>query len=256
MNRLHGRVALVTGAGSGLGAAIAERLASEGAAVACADIDLAAASATTRTIEAAGRTSLAVALDVTSGEEQRAAVAEVQQQLGPIAICVANAGIAGVGAADDVTEMTWSRVLDVNLTGVWRTAKAVLPTMLARATGSIITMASIGGIIGIPTLAPYAAAKGGVIALTRQMAIDYAPRGVRVNALAPGTVMTPLVRASAAARGADGAMEPCENPAQFYPLGRLGLPGDVAAAAAFLASDDAAWITGTVLAVDGGRSAS
>lgn len=252
MNRLGGHTALVTGAGSGLGAAIAQRFAAEGAAVACADIDEEAAGATARRI---GGSALGLALDVTSSQQQEHVVAEVTGRLGPVTVCVANAGIAGAGSAHEVDEALWRQVLDVNLSGVWLTAKAVLPGMIAAGGGSIVTMASIGGLIGVPSLAPYAAAKGGVIALSRQMAIDYAPRGVRVNAIAPGTVMTPLVRATAAARGPGNSGEVYDATSQHYPLGRLGTAEDVAAAAAYLASADSGWVTGTVLTVDGGRTA-
>ena len=254
MDRLVGRVALVTGAGSGLGAAIAQRLAAEGAGVGCADIDEPAAQTTATAIADAGGRSLAVHLDVTDSQQQATAAAAVNEELGGIDICVANAGIPGVGSAHEVDEATWARVLAVNLTGVWLTAKAALPAMLGQASGSIIMTASIGGVLGVPRLAPYAASKGAVIALMRQMAIDYAPHGIRVNAVAPGTVMTPLVAASAQLRGEDGGVSADER-ARQHPLGRLGSPGDIAAAVAYLASDDAAWVTGTVLAVAGGRSA-
>ena len=252
MQRLSGRTALVTGAGSGLGAAIAERFAAEGAAVACADIDGAAAVATADRI---GSTAMGVALDVTDSAQQTSVVAEVFRRLGTVDVCVANAGIAGAGSADSVDEAFWQRVMNVNLTGVWLTARAVLPGMIAAGGGSIVTMASIGGLIGVPALAPYAAAKGGVIALTRQMAVDYAARGVRVNAIAPGTVMTPLVEATAAARGADNAGESYHDPSRHYPLNRLGTTDDVSAAAVYLASGESGWVTGTVLTVDGGRTA-
>jgi NAD(P)-dependent dehydrogenase (short-subunit alcohol dehydrogenase family) len=248
--RLDGLVAMITGAGSGLGAATAVRFAAEGAVVVCADLDLDAARGVERQIIDAGGQALAVRLDVTSSVEQTAVAAEVVTRFGRIDVCYANAGIAGPGTAVDTDDATWNAVLDVNLTGVWRTAKAVLPHMVAHRRGSLILQASIGGIIGVADRAPYAAAKGGVIALTKQIAIDYAPFGIRVNAIAPGTVPTGLVLASN-----DGNSDNAQAALSNWPLGRLGTPRDVAGAALYLAGSDSEWVTGTVLVVDGGRTA-
>jgi NAD(P)-dependent dehydrogenase (short-subunit alcohol dehydrogenase family) len=256
VGRLEGRVSLVTGAGSGLGAAMAARFGAEGAAVVCTDVAGDTAQLVAESIEGAGGRAVGLAVDVTSSADLDRAVAATIERFGALDICVANAGIAGTGSATTVSDETWQAVLDTNLTGAWRTARAAIPHMVRRGRGSVIMQASIGGLIGVPQLAAYAAAKAGVIGLTRQMALDYAPDGVRVNALAPGTVPTPLVRQTAAERG-EPADVATAGSAQFplYPLGRLGTPEDVASAAVYLASDDSAWVTGTVLVVDGGRTA-
>jgi NAD(P)-dependent dehydrogenase (short-subunit alcohol dehydrogenase family) len=254
--KLQGRVAIVTGAGSGLGEATAARFAGEGAAVVCVDLNGDAAEKVAAAITGLGGQALAAAADVTSSPDLEGVADTTLSRFGNIDVCFANAGIAGAGSAADVDDATWAAVIDVNLTGVWRTARAVLPAMLERGRGSIINQASTGGIVGVPGVAAYAAAKGGVIALTRQMAVDYGPRGIRVNAIAPGTVPTPLLRASNAAGG--GLMTSAEDPdgiARRFPLGRLGTPEDIASAAAYLACDDSAWVTGTVLVVDGGMTA-
>lgn len=253
--RLAGRIAMVTGAGSGLGSSTAERLAAEGAHSVCADLDVAAAAATASRIEGFGGRATVIELDVTSEVSHKAAVSRVLRELGGVDAYIANAGIAGPGSAVDVEPSTWDRVLAVNLTGVWLSARSVLPHMVGRGRGSIVLQASVGGLIGIPGIAAYSAAKGGVIALARQMAVEYAAQGVRVNAIAPGTVPTPLVTNSF---GGASTESPDRDPARLadHPMGRLGAPSDVAAAAAYLVSDDAAWVTGIVLPVDGGRTAS
>jgi NAD(P)-dependent dehydrogenase (short-subunit alcohol dehydrogenase family) len=155
----------------------------------------------------------------------------------------------------DTSVEDWLRVLDVNLTGVWRSMRAVLPEMVRAGSGSIITQASTAGLVGVPGIAAYSAAKGGVLALTRQAAVDYGPLGVRVNALCPGTVVTPLVHRTLGARGLDDGEDGLARAARRYPARRLGQVEEIAAAALFLASDEAAWVTGAVLPVDGGYTA-
>ena len=253
---LEGKVALVTGAGSGLGRAIALRLAADGATVACLDRSADAADAATSAIGEQGGAALALVADVTSSAELAAAGAALIHRLGRLDVCVANAGIVTSGSAIEASDEHWEQTLAVNLTGVWRTARMALPHLVDAGGGSLITMASVGGVVGVAGLAAYAASKGGVIALTRQMAVDYAPRGVRVNAIAPSTVTTPLVeqRMADIAAGPDGSSASVAT-AALHPLGRLGVPEDVAGAVSFLAGEDSSWITGTVLVVDGGRTA-
>jgi len=252
-DRLRGRVAVITGAGSGLGRATAQLFAAEGAAVACVDQSSAASHSTAAAITASGGRALPLEADVTSATDLARVVEATEHELGPIDVSFANAGIAGTGAAGDVDEAAWARVIAVNLTGVWLTSRAVLPGMVARGRGSVIHQASAAGIVGVPGIAPYAAAKAGVIGLTRQMAADYSPKGIRVNAIAPGTVPTPLVRATYDA-GGGLATNDDEAVRRKFPLGRLGEPGDIASAALYLASDDSNWVTGTVLTVDGGMT--
>ncbi|MEU1951790.1 SDR family NAD(P)-dependent oxidoreductase [Nocardia rhamnosiphila] len=257
--RLAGKIALVTGAGSGLGRASALRFAAEGAAVAVADLDPAAADSVTAEITAAGGHALPVTVDVTSDADSRRMIAATLGEFGCLDIVFANAGINGAGNAADTTEEEWDRVVAINLKGVWLTSKYALPHLIERRTGSIINQASMGGLIGLPGIFPYAAAKGGVIAMTKQMAVTYGPDNVRVNAICPGTIPTPLVYRSRVERGAaepdaDQAALDADAAARF-PLRRLGTPDDLASIAVFLGSDEANWVTGGIYTVDGGRSA-
>jgi NAD(P)-dependent dehydrogenase (short-subunit alcohol dehydrogenase family) len=247
--RLAGKVAVVTGAGSGLGLASAERFAAEGAAVVCADLGDGGRRAA-EAIEAAGGRALAAVVDVASADDLAAMVDSASEQLGGIDILYANAGVPGEGKAAEVDPADWERVIGVNLTGVFLSARAVLPAMIARGGGSLIVQASAAGLVALPALAPYSAAKAGVIGLARQLALDYAPHNVRVNAICPGTVLTPLVETAMEQRG--GTESGIEAARARTPLGRLGEPGEIAGLAAFLASDDAAWITGAAIPIDGG----
>lgn len=184
-----------------------------------------------------------------------AAVADAAAEHGAVDVLFHAAGIVGEGTALTTTPETWELVLAVNLTGTWHAARAVLPGMVARRRGSIVLLASTAAIAGVPGIAAYAAAKGGVTALTRQMAVDYAADGVRVNAICPGTIPTPLVERAWASRGRlehDDAAAVAEQVAGQYPLRRLGRPDDCAALAAFLASDEAQWVTGTAIPLEGG----
>jgi NAD(P)-dependent dehydrogenase (short-subunit alcohol dehydrogenase family) len=187
-------------------------------------------------------------------------VAFAYGEVGPVEILVHCAGIAGNGTATSTDLATWERVIGVNLTGTWLMSRAVLPGMIEARRGSIVNIASIAGIVGVPGTVAYAAAKAGVAGLTRAMAIDHAAEGVRINALAPGTVPTPLVLAAYAARGevdSDQIASGLDAVARSrYPAQRLGSPQEIANTALFLASDEALWITGVVLPIDGGLTAS
>jgi NAD(P)-dependent dehydrogenase (short-subunit alcohol dehydrogenase family) len=261
--RLAGKRALITGAGSGLGRTSALRFAQEGASVACVDRDAASVEALVEEIAGSGGDAIARAVDVADEASVEAGYAAAVEAFGGIDVIYANAGIAGVGTGADTTLETWNRVLAVMLTGVFLTDKHALRQMVAQGTGgSIINQASVGGLVGVPGIAPYAAAKAGVIGLTRQLAADYGPDSIRVNAICPGTVPTPLVRETYASRGGYGVNtgetveETLELQAQRrFPLGRLGTELDVADAAVFLASDESTWITGVALPVDGGQTA-
>lgn len=260
--RLAGKVAVITGGGSGIGEGSSLMFAREGAAVVVADRDLAGAESVVAAITDAGGRAVAVEVDVTV-EDDVARMVEVAHQFGPVDVLFANAGIAGSGRAGDITVEEWSRVIGVNLTGVWLSARAVLPDMVAAGGGSIINQASVGGLVGVGGIASYAAAKAGVIGLTRQMAVDYGPDNIRVNAICPGTVPTPLVRKTYDEGG--GFASTLEERGDFdaiiekakarFPLGRVGAVEDIAAMALYLASDEASWTTGTAIAVDGGMSA-
>jgi NAD(P)-dependent dehydrogenase (short-subunit alcohol dehydrogenase family) len=263
--RLEGKVVIVTGAGSGLGEASATLFAQQGAAVGCVDLFADAAERVAESIRASGGRAVAVAADVSSAADAERMVAATVEAFGSLDGVYANAGIPGSGAAGDITTDDWDRVIAVNLTGVWLTSKFVLPHLLAKGGGSIVNQASVGGLVGVPGIASYAAAKAGVIGLTRQMAVEYAPKGIRVNAVCPGTVPTPLVRrtyeqaggfaAAAEAAGERDVDALLEKARMRFPIGRLGTPLDIAHAALFLLSDDSAWITGIALPVDGGMTA-
>jgi NAD(P)-dependent dehydrogenase (short-subunit alcohol dehydrogenase family) len=258
--RLAGKAAILTGSGSGLGKSSALRFAREGAQVVCADIDLDAARAVSAEIEGEGGTALAVWVDTTSSAAVDAMVGDAVEAFGRVDVLFSNAGISGPGNAADVPEELWDRVIAVNLKGVWLCAKAVLPHMISRRTGVILNQASMAALVGIDNIFPYTAAKGGVTAMTKQMAVAYGPHNIRVNAICPGTIPTPLVYRSRVERGVaavDADQERLDaQVAERFPLKRLGIPDDVAAMAVFLASDEANWVTGGVFPVDGGRSAS
>lgn len=260
--RLADKVAIVTGGASGIGEASCLRFAEEGAAVVVADRDGDGARRVAEAIEGRAGRAVGVEVDVTS-EVDVAAMADAASAFGPVNVLYANAGIPGSGRAGDLTIEAWQRVIDVNLTGVWLSARAVLAQMIANGGGSIINQASVGGLVGVGGIAAYAAAKAGVIGLTRQMAVDYGSDNVRVNAVCPGTVPTPLVRRTYDEGGGfasafsdlpdfDTMME--RSRARF-PLGRIGSVDNIANIAVYLASDESSWTTGTAIPVDGGMTA-
>jgi NAD(P)-dependent dehydrogenase (short-subunit alcohol dehydrogenase family) len=256
-SRLAGRVALITGAASGLGAGCARAFASAGAQLALLDHDGAALRAVAEDIARNGGDVVAHECDVRATEELEQSVAATLTHFGRIDVALANAGIAGEGTALDVPRSVWDDVLAVNLTGAWLTARSVLPAMILANRGSIIFQASVTALQGRPAIAAYTASKGGLVALSRQIACDVAHHGIRVNTICPGTVATPMALDTFRARGlaVDGGATSLDVIAAQHPLGRLGDVDDVAAAAIFLASDESSWITGITLTVDGGITA-
>ncbi len=249
---LSGKVALVTGSGSGLGQGIAEGYSQMGAAVSVVDINPEAAQRVTDGINAAKGSAIAVQCDVTQQDQVQSAVAHTLEEFGKIDILVANAGIGDRALAEEMTFEQWNRVMAINLTGVWLFDQEVGRHMVERGEGGrIINMSSIGGIIGVETgNANYCASKGGIIAMTRCLAIEWAKHNILVNAIAPTHSRTPLIEKL--------MREKPEVRTYFLgniPLGRLGEVVDVVGPAIFLASDAAAFVTGHVLVADGGHTA-
>ncbi|WP_027795885.1 SDR family oxidoreductase [Paraburkholderia acidipaludis] len=255
MNRLAGKVALVTGAGRGIGAAIARAFAAEGAAVVLAELDGETAQATAREIAAQHGTAkvLAVQTDVTQAASVRAAVDAAARAFGPVDVLVNNAGINVFADPLAMTDDDWRRCFAVDLDGVWNGCRAVLPGMVERGAGSIVNIASTHAFQIIPGCFPYPVAKHGVLGLTRALGIEYAPKNVRVNAIAPGYVETQLTRDWWDSQADPEAAR--EATLALPPMKRIGRPEEVAMTAVFLASDEAPFINATCITIDGGRTA-
>ena len=253
--RLRGRAAVITGAGSGIGRATAELFASEGAGVAILDRDAPAAEAAAAAISAKGGAAHPVVTDVSSPDDVARAIACSARLLGRLDIVFNNAGVAPSGSVLDTEEHEWDRCFAVNVKGVYLTSRAAIPHLRAAGGGSIINQASVAALVGMANFSAYSAAKGAVVSLTRAMAIDLAPFGIRVNALCPGAVHTPIMEPLMRNHGGGSLERGLEITATKHPIGRLGTPTEIAGAALFLASDDAAFVTGATLPVDGGRTA-
>ena len=253
--RLRGRTAVITGAGSSIGRATAELFASEGAGVAILDRDAPAAEAAAEAISATGGVAHPVVADVSSPDDVSRAIASSARLLGRLDIVFNNAGVAPSGSVLDTDEDEWDRCFAVNVKGVYLTSRAAIPHLRAAGGGSIINQASVAALIGMANFSAYSAAKGAVVSLTRAMAIDLAPLGIRVNALCPGAVHTPVMEPLMRNHGGGSLERGLELTAAKHPIGRLGTPAEIAGAALFLASDDAAFVTGATLPVDGGRTA-
>ncbi|HEX3336571.1 MAG TPA: glucose 1-dehydrogenase [Jatrophihabitans sp.] len=252
---LEGKVTLITGAGSGIGQAAAALFAAEGAAVAVLDVRRDAAEDTAAKISAEGGRSIAVAANVAAADEVDAAVAGIVAAFGRIDVLYNNAGVDSRGSVADATEDDWDLCFAVNAKGTFMLSRAVIPHLIAAGGGSIINQGSVAALVGIPNFAAYCAAKGAVVALTRSMAVDLAPKRIRVNAICPGTVYTPLMEPMLRARG-DGDLEAgLAKTLLKYPIGRLGTPEEIASVALFLAGDGASFLTGSIVTADGGMTA-
>jgi len=257
MSRIDGRVAIITGDASGIGRATVERFVREGARVVIADRLMDAAQHLAETLRGHGDV-LAIQTDVSDAASVTAMVRQTVERFGAPTILFNNAGVDLGGRVTTTTPERWQRVIDVNLTSVYRCSREVLPLMIAAGGGSIINTSSVQGLYGFPSYAAYATSKAGIVGLTRQMAVDYARDYVRVNAICPGAIATALAANTERLENRfpiqpEGPL-PADQAERPAPMG-IGKPEDIAAAALFLASNDAAYITGHALVVDGGMSA-
>ena len=253
MFSLQGKIALVTGAGSGLGRAIAETFAQAGAFVYCTDRDLETAEETRRLIEKAGGKAVAVRHDVTSEADSAAVAQQVRVEHGRLDVLVNNAGIGQVGTMLTTTGADLDRIYGVNVRGVFNVTKVFLEGMIAAGKGSIIHMASTTGLEGVQDRLAYSVTKHAVVGLTRSMALDHAKTGVRINCICPGRVETPFMKARIEAYPDPKAAY--REMSESQAIGRMGRPEEIAPVALFLASDEASFVTGAAIAADGGWTA-
>lgn len=245
------RVAIVTGGASGIGLAIAERLAADGNAVAIFDRDAQGGRDAAAEIEAAGGRAMAVEVDVTDRSAIEAGVAAVKEELGRPTILVNNAGLDCFMPFLKIDVDTWNRTLDVNLTGTFHCCQVVIPEMIEEGWGRIVNISSSSTHSGQPFMTPYVSAKSGVIGLTKSLALEFGPKGITVNTIPPGFIDTPMLRA-AEAKGLLGGT--VEDHIDKTPVRRAGRPEDIAAMCSFVCRDEAGYVTGQVLGVNGGRN--
>jgi NAD(P)-dependent dehydrogenase (short-subunit alcohol dehydrogenase family) len=253
MGRLDHKACVVTGAGSGIGRAIAQRLAEEKAQVLCVDLNLETAIATAQDIQQAGGVASAVGADVSNPEQVDRFINRCVEQYGKIDVLVNNAGVNIPGVLHEVSDETIDRTLNVNVKGCIYGCRAAIPHMLRQGGGSIVNMSSVNGLVSEPFLAIYSASKGAIVMLTKGVALDYAKQKIRCNAICPGWVDTPINYAHAEMMG--GLDKIYATIDSFQPIGRPGEPREIAHLALFLASDEASFLTGSIITADGGMTA-
>lgn len=245
----HPRTALVTGGGAGIGEAICRRLAQDGMAVGVLGTKDPAVQAVAQGISDRGGRAVGLRADVSDRGQVEAALAELRRRFGPVTVLVNNAGVESFTPFQHIADPEWERLMEVNLKGPYIVGQAVLPDMLAAGWGRIVNITALGAQSGAPNMAHYTASKGGLVAMTKSLAVELGSRGVTVNAIAPGFILTPM---SQRAMDANLFATPYEQILKSYPIPRIGRPEEVAAACAYFASDDAGYVTGQVLGVNGG----
>jgi len=249
--RFDGKTAIVTGGASGIGKATAERFLEEGATVAVIDLSKASCESAAAELRQKGHEPLFITGDVSKYDDVRRMVAEARNRLGRIDVLFNNAGILVEGTVEQVSEEAWDEIMAINVKGVFLMCKEVVPIMLGQGGGAIVNNASCSGLVGDRNAIAYNTSKGAVVLMTKCLALDYAQKNIRANCVCPGEIDTPMFRQEAKARNKpveEYRRELCE----CHPIGRLGVPKEVANAVLFLASDDASFITGTAFSVDGG----
>jgi NAD(P)-dependent dehydrogenase (short-subunit alcohol dehydrogenase family) len=245
------KVAIVTGGASGIGLGIVERLARDGAKVAVLDLNLDDAEAAASKIRASGGTAIAVRVDVSDRDAVFAGVGQVRTELGPVTILVNNAGKEGFRPFLEITPESWDSLIAINLTGTFHCCQAVIPDMIEAGWGRIVNISSSSTHGGQPLMSHYVASKSGVVGLTKSLALEFGPSGITVNTIPPGFIDTPMTRRNEA-KGLLG--KGVDHHASQTPVRRAGRPEDIAAACAFLVSDEASYVTGQVIGVNGGRN--
>jgi len=251
LKRYENKTVLITGAGGGIGRALALRLGAEGGAIAVLDRNLEAADETVAQVEKAGGRAGAIVADITDDAEVARAVAKTRETFGGLDVLINNAGWAAKGSIEETSRADWDIEININLTGHYVCAKAVLAGMVAQGKGAIVNIGSVNGLMALGNPA-YSAAKAGLLSLTQALAVEYGPKGIRTNMISPGTIETDIET---------WRIRREKNPkifdvlARWYPVGRVGQPEDIAAAVAFVAADEAAFVNGANIAVDGGLTA-